>query len=124
MKSNLAVGLNWYFKPGPAHLDTCEFFIRCYNNKNNNNNKNDNNNNNNNNNDNEIKQQQQQQQSGQQQYQQDDDLLLKYVGFIDRGQRIESRFSRNPIRMTGRVLSIVKGEFKGSSRFIMILNRK
>ena len=99
LQSNLAVGLNWYFKPGPAHLDTCEFFIRC----NNNNNKNINNDNN----------------SDQQ-----DDLLLKYVGFIDRGQRIESRFSRNPIRMTGRVLSIVKGEFKGSSRFIMILNRK
>jgi hypothetical protein len=98
LQSNLAVGLNWYFKPGPAHLDTCEFFIRCKTN----NNKNINNNNDNN----------------------SDDLLLKYVGFIDRGQRIESRFSRNPIRMTGRVLSIVNSEFKGSSRFIMILNRK
>ena len=45
-------GLNWFFKPGPAHLDTCEFFIRSN---------------------------------------ADSDLLLNYVGFIDRGQRIESR---------------------------------
>lgn len=46
-------GLFWYFKPGPAHLDTCEFFIRS---------------------------------------KTDADLVLNYVGFIDRGQRIESRF--------------------------------
>lgn len=45
-------GLNWLFKPGPAHLDTCEFFVRSNS---------------------------------------DPDLLLNYVGFIDRGQRIESR---------------------------------
>ena len=45
-------GLNWFFKPGPAHLDTCEFYIRS---------------------------------------KTDADLVLNYVGFIDRGQRIESR---------------------------------
>ena len=33
------------------------------------------------------------------------------------------RFSNNPIRMTGRVLSTVRGEVIGSSRFIMVLSR-
>lgn len=47
-----AVGQEWYFRPGPAHLDTCEFYVKS---------------------------------------RTDDDMLLKYVGFIDRGQRIESR---------------------------------
>lgn len=45
-------GLQWFFKPGPAHLDTCEFSVRS---------------------------------------ETTTDLLLTYVGFIDRGQRIESR---------------------------------
>ena len=44
-----------YFKPGPAHLDTCEFLIESLDNP---------------------------------------DLVLKYTGFIDRGQRIESRYVR------------------------------
>ncbi|KAJ1437433.1 hypothetical protein B484DRAFT_477405 [Ochromonadaceae sp. CCMP2298] len=78
-------GLHWFFRPGPAHLDTCEFFVR----------------------------------SGSKA-----DLLLHFVGSIDRGQRIESRFSARPIRMSGRVLSIVKGEAKGNSRFVMELQRK
>jgi len=77
-------GLKWFFRPGPAHLDTCEFFVR----------------------------------GG------TPDLLLHFVGSIDRGQRIESRFSARPIRMSGRVLSIVKGEAKGNSRFVMELQRK
>lgn len=47
-----AVGLEWFFRPGPAHLDTCEFFVTS----------------------------------------EDEDMLLRYIGFIDRGQRIESRF--------------------------------
>lgn len=85
VKNALSTGLQWFFRPGPAHLDTCEFFISS---------------------------------------KLDPDLLLKYVGFIDRGQRIESRFSKSPIRMTGRVLSIVRGEVCGSSRFIMVLRRK
>ena len=46
-------GGEWFFKPGPAHLDTCEFLIRS---------------------------------------KTDSDPLLNYVGFIDRGQRIESRY--------------------------------
>eukprot|EP01038_Epipyxis_sp_PR26KG_P013500 gene13500-18114_t len=70
--------------PGPAHLDTCEFFIM-----------------------NTARQ----------------DLILKYVGFIDRGQRLESRFSKSPIKMTGRVFSFVRGEPKGSSRFVMALRQ-
>lgn len=49
--------------------------------------------------------------------------LLKYVGFIDRGQRVESRFSKQPIRMTGRVISVENGVMRGSNRFIMALPR-
>lgn len=77
-------GLQWFFKPGPAHLDTCEFYLSK---------------------------------------ESDPDLLLKYTGFIDRGQRVESRFSKRSIRMTGRVISTIKGEMRASSRFIMALKR-
>ena len=52
------------------------------------------------------------------------DLTLKYVGFIDRGQRIESRLSRSPVRMSGRVVSIINGEIRGSSRFVMSLRQE
>jgi hypothetical protein len=48
-----AYGQGWRFKPGPAHLDTCEFIIQST--------------------------------------VDDNELLLKYIGYIDRGQRIESR---------------------------------
>ena len=75
-----SVGERWYFKPGPAHLDTCEFSINS---------------------------------------EKDSTVKLKYTGFIDRGQRIESRFSQKPIRMTGRVVSSIAGELQGSCRFIM-----
>ena len=50
--NELSVGKLWFFKPGPAHLDTCEFSING---------------------------------------QKDTAVELKYTGFIDRGQRIESR---------------------------------
>jgi hypothetical protein len=73
-------GVKWYFKPGPAHLDTCEFTIYS---------------------------------------EKDRTVELKYTGFIDRGQRIESRFSQQPIRMTGRVTSSIAGEPQGSCRFVM-----
>jgi hypothetical protein len=52
------------------------------------------------------------------------DLVLKYTGFIDRGQRIESRFSKMPIKMTGRVVSVVRGEIRSSNRFVMTLKRE
>lgn len=55
VQSTLSRGITWFFKPGPAHLDTCEFSITST---------------------------------------LDRDLVLKYVGFIDRGQRIESRSVR------------------------------
>lgn len=55
---------------------------------------------------------------------QNENSILKYVGFIDRGQRIESRFSLNPIRMTGRVLSLEHNVMRGSNRFVMKLPRK
>ena len=80
----LSVGVRWFFKPGPAHLDTCEFTINS---------------------------------------QKDATVELKYTGFIDRGQRIESRFSQQPIRMTGRVTSSIKGEPQGSCRFVMAKRR-
>ena len=75
-----SIGKQWYFKPGPAHLDTCEFTIRS---------------------------------------EKDRPVELKYTGFIDRGQRIESRFSKQAIKMTGRVVSSIAGELQGSCRFIM-----
>lgn len=80
----LTVGMRWFFKPGPAHLDTCEFTINS---------------------------------------EKDATVELKYTGFIDRGQRIESRFSQQPIRMTGRVMSSIKGEPQGSCRFVMAKRR-
>ena len=79
-------GDRWYFRPGPAHLDTCEFFISS---------------------------------------KETDQIKLRYTGFIDRGQRIEARFSRRPIRMTGRV-EILKesGDVSANSRFIMELKKQ
>mmetsp|Transcript_34231 Transcript_34231/g.34883 ORF Transcript_34231/g.34883 Transcript_34231/m.34883 type:complete len:530 (-) Transcript_34231:284-1873(-) len=78
-------GSMWRFKPGPAHLDTCEFSILSSS---------------------------------------DPDLILKYVGYIDRGQRTECRFSGRPIRMTGSVQSFIKGVQRGSMRFVMQQKKK
>lgn len=77
-------GFTWNFKPGPAHLDTCEFSLTSTD---------------------------------------ENNLVLQYVGYIDRGQRVESRFSGRPISMAGRVTSLVKGEVRGSMRFSMILKK-
>lgn len=78
-------GINWQFRPGPAHLDTLEFNLSSRDNA---------------------------------------ELTLKFVGFIDRGQRIESRLSRSAIRMSGRCMSIVNGDIQGSNKFLMTLRRK
>ena len=76
-----AEGQRWRVKPGPAHLDTCEFTIVS----------------------------------------KSEDLVLTYTGYLDRGQRIESRFSKMPIRMTGRVNSMRLGESSiAAGRFIMV----
>ncbi len=84
-----AVGVSWSFRPGPAHLDTCEFLIRSTSSSS-----------------------------------ASSETLLRYTGFIDRGQRIESRFSRRPIRMTGRVdAGTSYGDVKASGRFIMLRER-
>jgi len=81
-----AKGIQWSFRPGPAHLDTCEFTLTSGT-------------------------------SG-------PETRLRYTGFIDRGQRIESRFSRRPVRMTGRVEATSSyGDVKSSGRFIMLLRR-
>merc|ERR1712227_652205 len=45
--------------------------------------------------------------------------VLQYQGYIDRGQRIECRFSKRPIRMMGRVNYLVRGEVKNLARFCM-----
>lgn len=45
--------------------------------------------------------------------------VLQYTGYIDRGQRIECRFSKRPIRMMGRVNYLVRGEVKNIARFSM-----
>ena len=75
-----AEGQRWRVKPGPAHLDTCEFTIVS----------------------------------------KSEDLVLTYTGYLDRGQRIESRFSKMPIRMTGRVNTMRLGEPAiTAGRFIM-----
>lgn len=55
-----------YHRPGPAHLDTCEFYISS---------------------------------------RTDADFLLKYVGFIDRGQRIESRLGYLPWQLPLGIIS-------------------
>lgn len=52
INADTGIGQGCRFKPGPAHLDTCEFVIKSS---------------------------------------VDSDLILKYIGYIDRGQRIESR---------------------------------
>ena len=78
-------GIRWFFKPGPAHLDTCEFSVQSA---------------------------------------KRPDVILKYTGFIDRGQRVESRFSQQPIRMTGRVMSTIGDSNQGSCRFIMAKRRE
>jgi hypothetical protein len=86
-------GTSWSFTPGPAHLDTLEFVLQS-----------------------------KSESKGffgwaaREADRSVPDLTLQYVGFIDRGQRIESRLSGNPVRMTGRVVSIVKGEWKVSNR--------
>ena len=50
-------------------------------------------------------------------------VLLTYTGYIDRGQRIESRLSNRPIRMTGRIMSTVGGKMIATGRVIMVLRR-
>ncbi|KAG5180908.1 hypothetical protein JKP88DRAFT_257987 [Tribonema minus] len=47
--------------------------------------------------------------------------LLSYTGYVDRGARIEARFSRRPLKMTGRLTRVVRGEQRPSTRFSMRL---
>ena len=49
----------WRVRPGPAHLDTCEFELDV------------------------------------------NEERVAFCGYVDRGQRIEARFSRRPIRVSG-----------------------
>ena len=53
--------------------------------------------------------------------------ILTFMGYIDRGQRIESRFSKRPIRMSGLVIASevalepgqLPEEKRATSRFVM-----
>jgi hypothetical protein len=47
--------------------------------------------------------------------------VLGFIGYIDRGARIESRFSKRPLKMTGRLERIIRGQKRPSTRFSMLL---
>ena len=53
-----------------------------------------------------------------------DSRVLEYTGYVDRGQRIETRFSKRPIKMNGRMIVKIRGEPISSNKFSMALNRK
>jgi len=53
-----------------------------------------------------------------------DNRVLAYTGYVDRGQRIETRFSKRPIKMKGRAVLMVRGEPRSSSKFTMQLCKK
>eukprot|EP00752_Nemacystus_decipiens_P005152 g4675.t1 len=46
---------------------------------------------------------------------------LSYTGYVDRGARIEARFSKRFLKMTGRMTSVVRGQERPSTRFAMRL---
>lgn len=46
---------------------------------------------------------------------------LSYTGYVDRGARIEARFSKRFVKMTGRMTSEVRGQKRPSTRFSMRL---
>lgn len=46
-----------------------------------------------------------------------DNRVLSYTGYVDRGQRIETRFSKRPIRVAGRVVLKIRGEARMSNQF-------
>ncbi|CAN0367529.1 unnamed protein product, partial [Laminaria digitata] len=46
---------------------------------------------------------------------------LSYTGYVDRGARIEARFSKRFVKMTGRMTSVVRGQKRPSTRFSMRL---
>mmetsp|Transcript_10254 Transcript_10254/g.34906 ORF Transcript_10254/g.34906 Transcript_10254/m.34906 type:complete len:167 (-) Transcript_10254:662-1162(-) len=48
-------------------------------------------------------------------------VRLTYTGYVDRGQRIESRFSGRPIKMTGRVVATNGADVRATDRFVMEL---
>lgn len=46
-----------------------------------------------------------------------DQRVLSYTGYVDRGQRIETRFSKRPIKVQGRMVLKIRGEGRMSSKF-------
>lgn len=46
---------------------------------------------------------------------------LSYTGYVDRGARIEARFSKRFLKMTGRITTVVRGQERPSTRFAMRL---
>ena len=53
-----------------------------------------------------------------------DGRLFSYTGYVDRGQRIETRFSKRPIKVMGRMIMMIRGEPRTSSKFMMELARR
>lgn len=47
--------------------------------------------------------------------------LVSYTGYVDRGARIEARFSKRFVKMTGRTTTVVRGQERPSTRFSMRL---
>lgn len=68
----------WRVRPGPAHLDTCEFSVNF-----------------------------------------DEETTIDFRGYVDRGQRIESRFSSRPIRVSGFAFTQDDDSRRPSGRFAM-----
>lgn len=46
---------------------------------------------------------------------------MSYTGYVDRGARIEARFSKRFVKMTGRLTTVVRGQERPSTRFAMRL---
>ncbi|CAM9736274.1 unnamed protein product [Ectocarpus sp. 12 AP-2014] len=87
------VGLQWRVEPGPTHLDTIYFEMIPAAPK--------------------VKASSKAGAGG--------GTTLSYTGYVDRGARIEARFSKRFLKMTGRMTSVERGQERPSTRFAMRL---
>ncbi|CBJ25993.1 conserved unknown protein [Ectocarpus siliculosus] len=87
------VGLQWRVEPGPTHLDTIYFEMIPAAPK--------------------VKASSKAGAGGA--------TTLSYTGYVDRGARIEARFSKRFLKMTGRMTSVERGQERPSTRFAMRL---
>uniref|UniRef100_A0A7S2UV57 Uncharacterized protein n=1 Tax=Fibrocapsa japonica TaxID=94617 RepID=A0A7S2UV57_9STRA len=49
-----------------------------------------------------------------------EETILNYVGYIDRGQRLETKFSKQPVRMKGRLITTFRGNVRSTTAFRML----